>query len=194
MAADQNAAEVMPQLQLDSQLCFPLYAASRKVVNHYTPFLKPFGITYTQYIVLLALWEVKTSTVGELCDRLYLDNGTVTPLLKKMEEEGLVTRTRSKKDERVVTVDVTENGRISAMFPSRSASASLWSRMKRLPSISFSANCWRIWTEQNRKTDKRTGQTGLCAFSVMVDSVFRSGRLPIQPGCLLRRDRERSRR
>ena len=86
MAADQNAAEVMPQLQLDSQLCFPLYAASRKVVNHYTPFLKPFGITYTQYIVLLALWEVKTSTVGELCDRLYLDNGTVTPLLKKMEE------------------------------------------------------------------------------------------------------------
>ena len=110
MAADQNAAEVMPQLQLDSQLCFPLYAASRKVVNHYTPFLKPFGITYTQYIVLLALWEVKTSTVGELCDRLYLDNGTVTPLLKKMEEEGLVTRTRSKKDERVVTVDVTEKG------------------------------------------------------------------------------------
>ena len=110
MAADQNAAEVIPQLQLDSQLCFPLYAASRKVVNHYTPFLKPFGITYTQYIVLLALWEVKTSTVGELCDRLYLDNGTVTPLLTKMEEEGLVTRTRSKKDERVVTVDVTEKG------------------------------------------------------------------------------------
>ena len=110
MATDQNAAEVMPQLHLDSQLCFPLYAASRKVVNRYTPFLKPFGITYTQYIVLLALWEVKTSTVGELCDRLYLDNGTVTPLLKKMEEEGLVTRTRSKKDERVVTVDVTEKG------------------------------------------------------------------------------------
>lgn len=110
MATDQNAAEAMPQLQLDSQLCFPLYAASRKVVNRYTPFLKPFGITYTQYIVLLALWEVKTSTVGELCDRLYLDNGTVTPLLKKMEEEGLVTRTRSKKDERVVTVDVTEKG------------------------------------------------------------------------------------
>ena len=82
----------------------------------------------------------------------------------------------------------------SVMFPSRSASASLWSRMKRLPSISFSANCWRIWTEQNRKTDKRTGQTGLCAFSVIGDSVFRSGRLPIQPGCLLRRDRERSRR
>ena len=71
----------MPQLLLDSQLCFPLYAASRKVVNQYTPYLKPLGITYTQYIVLLALWESGSSTVGDLCRRLYLDNGTITPLL-----------------------------------------------------------------------------------------------------------------
>ena len=104
------AGEDFPQLHLDSQLCFPLYAAARKVVNHYTPYLKPFGITYTQYVVLLALWECESTTVGELCTRLYLDNGTMTPLLKKMEEAGLVTRSRSRKDERVVTVSVTEKG------------------------------------------------------------------------------------
>ena len=99
-----------PQLQLNSQLCFPLYAAARKVVNHYTPYLKPFGITYTQYIVLLALWESGSATVGDLCRRLYLDNGTITPLLKKMEEMGFIARSRSKQDERVVTVTVTEAG------------------------------------------------------------------------------------
>ena len=99
-----------PQLQLDSQLCFPLYAAARKVVNHYTPYLKPFGITYTQYIVLLALWESGSATVGDLCRRLYLDNGTITPLVKKLEEMGFIARSRSKQDERVVTVAVTEAG------------------------------------------------------------------------------------
>ena len=93
--------EEFPQLLLDGQLCFPLYAASRKVVNHYTPYLKPLGITYTQYLVLLALWESKNATVGDLCRRLYLDNGTITPMLKKMEEEGFITRSRSKQDERV---------------------------------------------------------------------------------------------
>ena len=105
-----EGAKDCPQLQLNSQLCFPLYAAARKVVNHYTPYLKPFGITYTQYIVLLALWESGSATVGDLCRRLYLDNGTITPLLKKMEEMGFITRSRSKQDERVVTVTVTEAG------------------------------------------------------------------------------------
>ena len=102
--------DMLPQLQLDGQLCFPLYAASRKVVNHYTPYLKPFGITYTQYVVLLVLWETGEATVGELCARLYLDNGTMTPLLKKMDKAGLITRNRSPRDERVVTVKVTEKG------------------------------------------------------------------------------------
>ena len=100
----------LPQLRLDSQLCFPLYAAARKVVNHYTPFLKPLGITYTQYIVLLALWDSGGATVGDLCRKLYLDNGTVTPLLKKMEESGFIARSRSRQDERVVAVTVTEQG------------------------------------------------------------------------------------
>ena len=102
--------EDYPQLQLDSQLCFPLYAASRKIVNSYTPYLKPLGLTYTQYLVMLTLWEKGNACVGELCHRLYLDNGTVTPLLKKMEEAELVKRCRSKEDERMVTVTVTEKG------------------------------------------------------------------------------------
>ena len=100
----------LPQLHLDSQLCFPLYAAARKVVNHYTPYLKPLGITYTQYIVLLALWESGSATVGDLCRKLYLDNGTITPLLKKMEESGYISRSRSRQDERVVAVTITEQG------------------------------------------------------------------------------------
>ena len=99
-----------PQLLLEGQLCFPLYAASRKAVNHYTPYLKPLGITYPQYIVMLALWECGGATVGDLCRKLYLDNGTITPMLKKMEETGFISRSRSKQDERVVTVMLTEKG------------------------------------------------------------------------------------
>ena len=110
MSPFMDSGEDLPQLHLDSQLCFPLYAVSRKIVSLYTPFLKPLGITYTQYLVLLALWENDSTTVGELCHRLYLDNGTITPLLKKMEETGLVLRSRSKDDERVVIVSLTEAG------------------------------------------------------------------------------------
>ncbi len=99
-----------PQLELEHQLCFPLYAAARRVMSRYTPYFKPLGITYTQYIVFLALWEMGTATVGDLCHRLYLDNGTITPLLKKMEEAGYIARARSDKDERVVTVHLTPSG------------------------------------------------------------------------------------
>ena len=98
-------------MKLDSQLCFPLYAASRKVVNLYTPYLKPLGITYTQYIMFLVLWEEDRITVGELCKRLMLDTGTVTPMLKNTEKQGLIKRTRSETDERVVVVTLTEEGR-----------------------------------------------------------------------------------
>lgn len=102
---------VYPQLLLDSQLCFPLYACARKVIGAYTPLLKPLGLTYTQYIVMLELWEKEKEKVGELCRRLYLDCGTVTPMLKKMEESGWLTRCRCKVDERVVYVALTEKGR-----------------------------------------------------------------------------------
>ncbi len=101
-----------PQLQLENQLCFPLYAAARKVVNEYNPLLKDYGLTYTQYIVFLALWETENgkAKVGDLGRRLYLDCGTLTPLLKKMEESGWLTRCRCKVDERVVYVSLTDAG------------------------------------------------------------------------------------
>lgn len=107
---EKKCTDDYPQLKLEGQLCFPLYAAARKIVNVYNPLLKQIGLTYTQYIVLLALWEYGKTTVGELCRALYLDCGTLTPLLKKMEENGWVVRTRSKGDERVVNVSVTDTG------------------------------------------------------------------------------------
>lgn len=97
-------------LKLENQLCFPLYAAARKVTSRYTPYFKPLGITYTQYIAFMCLWEKDGVPVSELCDRLYLDSGTLTPLLKKMEKKGWITRTRSKEDERVVIINLTEEG------------------------------------------------------------------------------------
>ena len=105
-----STKENYPQLLLESQLCFPLYAAARRVVNAYTPLLKPLGLTYTQYIVMLALWESEKTTVGDLCRRLYLDCGTVTPLLKKLEENEWIIRRRSREDERVVEISVTDKG------------------------------------------------------------------------------------
>ncbi|MBQ2605455.1 MAG: MarR family transcriptional regulator [Clostridiales bacterium] len=98
-------------MKLDAQLCFPLYAASRKIVSLYTPHLKPLGITYTQYIMFLVLWEGDGITVGELCKKLRLDTGTVTPMLKNTEKQGLIKRTRSEQDERVVVITLTEEGR-----------------------------------------------------------------------------------
>lgn len=98
-------------LKLQNQLCFPLYAASRKVVGAYTPYLKPLGITYTQYITFMVLWEQDDIPVGDICQRLHLDNGTVTPLLKKMEEEGFITRVRDAADERKVRIHLTDAGR-----------------------------------------------------------------------------------
>ena len=98
------------QLKLENQICFPLYAASRKVTSLYTPHLKELGLTYTQYVTMLVLWEEQSCKVGDLCERLFLDNGTVTPLLKKLEKDGLLTRTKNKDDERVVEVALTKKG------------------------------------------------------------------------------------
>ena len=98
-------------MKLANQLCFPLYAASRNVIGLYTPRLKPLGLTYTQYIVMLGLWEKDALSVGELCDRLMLDNGTLSPLLKKMQQAGYVERKRSEEDDRVVLITLTAQGR-----------------------------------------------------------------------------------
>ena len=99
------------KMKLTNQLCFPLYAAARSVTNKYTPFLKSLGLTYTQYIVLLVLWEKDGITVGEICERLLLDNGTVSPLLKKLQQAGYIEKHRSTEDDRIVNVILTEEGR-----------------------------------------------------------------------------------
>ena len=98
-------------MKLANQLCFPLYAAARHVTGLYTPWLKPLGLTYTQYIVLLVLWEQDGVSVTEIGERLMLDNGTLSPLLKKMEQAGYVARRRSRRDDRVVEITLTDAGR-----------------------------------------------------------------------------------
>ncbi|MBQ8954474.1 MAG: MarR family transcriptional regulator [Clostridia bacterium] len=97
-------------LKLDNQLCFPLYACAKEIVKRYTPFLEELDLTYTQYITMMAMWEHKKLLVKELGRCLYLDSGTLTPLLKKLEEKGFVTRTRPKDDERNLLVTLTEQG------------------------------------------------------------------------------------
>ena len=97
-------------LKLENQICFPLYAASRDVIKRYKPYLDDMGLTFTQYITMIVLWEEKSITVKELGKRLYLDSGTLTPLLKKMEAKGLLTGKRSFEDERNLIVTVTEEG------------------------------------------------------------------------------------
>lgn len=98
-------------LKLEDQLCFPLYAASREVIKLYKPFLDELDLTYTQYIAMLLLWEHKTMTVKEMGDRLFLDSGTLTPLLKKLEAKGMITRARSTKDERNLNITATKAGK-----------------------------------------------------------------------------------
>lgn len=97
-------------LNLSNQLCFPLYACSREVIKKYTPFLDEIGLTYTQYIAMMVMWEVKTCSVKTLGERLFLDSGTLTPLLKKMEVQGLVKRERDPGDQRSVIVTITAKG------------------------------------------------------------------------------------
>lgn len=98
-------------LKLENQLCFPLYAASKEVVKKYTPYLDELGLTYTQYIALMVLWDNSDITVKELGERLFLDSGTLTPLLKKLESKGIVRRNRDPKDERSLRVNITEEGK-----------------------------------------------------------------------------------
>ena len=97
-------------LRLENQLCFPLYACSREVIKRYKPFLDKLDLTYTQYIAMMVLWEKKSVTVKELGGYLYLDSGTLTPLLKKMEAKGLIPRRRSGEDERSLIVSLTDRG------------------------------------------------------------------------------------
>ncbi len=97
-------------LKLENQLCFPLYVAAKEIVRGYKPFLSEMDMTYTQYIAMMVLWEHKEMTVKELGDYLYLDSGTLTPLLKTMEKKGWVERNRSKEDERLLNITITDIG------------------------------------------------------------------------------------
>ncbi len=98
-------------MKLANQICFPLYAAARNVTGLYTPYLKPLGLTYTQYLVFLVLWEQDGVSVSRIGENLMLDNGTLSPLLKKLELEGYIQRRRSAEDDRVVEIFLTEEGR-----------------------------------------------------------------------------------
>lgn len=97
-------------LKLENQLCFPLYACSREVIKLYKPYLEQIDLTYTQYVVMMVLWDCKSITVKTLGERLHLDSGTLTPLLKRLEKGGLVSRDRSAEDERNLIVTLTDKG------------------------------------------------------------------------------------
>jgi DNA-binding MarR family transcriptional regulator len=102
--------ENFEQLKLENQLCFPLYAAAKEVVRKYKPYLDELDLTYTQYITMLVLWEKEQCNVKELGSMLFLDSGTLTPLLKKLESKGYITRCRCKEDERNLIIQITEKG------------------------------------------------------------------------------------
>ena len=97
-------------LKLKNQLCFPLYACSKEMIRKYKPFLEELGLTYTQYIAMLVLWDTNSINVKSLGEQLYLDSGTLTPMLKKMEAAGIISRSRDSGDERNVIVTITEAG------------------------------------------------------------------------------------
>lgn len=111
-AEQGSAAAFSPEdaLKLDSQLCFPLYAASREVIKNYRPILDELDLTYTQYIAMMVMWEHKAISVKEIGSRLFLDSGTLTPVLKALEKKEYVNRRRSSEDERVLIVEITEKG------------------------------------------------------------------------------------
>ena len=97
-------------LLLDNQLCFPLYVCAREIINAYTPYLSRIDLTYTQYVTMMVMWEEKQVVTKHLRERLFLDSGTLTPVLKKLEEKGLITKQRSKEDARDLIVTITPAG------------------------------------------------------------------------------------
>ena len=108
--SNKDSMSLEDMLLLDNQLCFPLYAAAKEVVRRYTPFLAPFDLTYTQYIAMMVLWEKKSISVNELGKQLMLDSGTLTPLLRKLEDKKYLLREKSAKDGRQLIVSLTPEG------------------------------------------------------------------------------------
>lgn len=108
MTEDQDKYE---KLKLKSQLCFPLYACSKEIVRRYKPFLDPLELTYTQYLVMMVMWEEENLTFKVLGEKLWLDSGTLTPVIKKLDSKGFIRRERSLADERTVNLSITDEGR-----------------------------------------------------------------------------------
>ncbi len=108
MAFEKN--DKYASIRLENQLCFPLYAVSKEIIRRYKPSLDKLDLTYTQYITMMVMWENGTMNVKELGGKLYLDSGTLTPVLKKLESKGYITRKRSREDERSLIVSITEEG------------------------------------------------------------------------------------
>ncbi len=106
----ENSQDKYESLKLGNQLCFPLYACSKEIIRKYKPYLDDIDLTYTQYITMMVLWEKKTVNVKTLGECLYLDSGTLTPVLKKLESKGYITRVRSSEDERNLVVTITKSG------------------------------------------------------------------------------------
>ena len=126
-----------PQLKLENQICFPLYACSKELVRRYAPLLEPYKLTYTHYIAMMVIWEKGSVTVSELGSKLFLDSGTLTPVLKKLELHGYITRERSAEDERCVMVCPTEAG---------------WELREKLKDVPASVGCNVKLDEQEAKT------------------------------------------
>ena len=126
-----------PQLKLENQMCFPLYACSKELVRRYAPLLEPYNLTYTHYIAMMVIWEKESVTVSELGKRLFLDSGTLTPVLKKLESHGYITRERSADDERCVKVRPTEAG---------------WDLRNKLQDVPASVGCTVKLDEQEART------------------------------------------
>ena len=126
-----------PQLKLENQICFPLYACSKELIRRYSPLLEPYKLTYTHYIAMMVIWEKGNVTVSELGSKLFLDSGTLTPVLKKLESHGYITRERSTEDERCVMVCPTEAG---------------WELREKLKDVPASVGCNVKLDEQEAKT------------------------------------------
>lgn len=107
---DENKMECYDCLKLENQICFPLYACSKEIIRKYKPYLDAIDLTYTQYIAMMVMWEKKSVNVKTLGESLYLDSGTLTPVLKKLESKGYITRERSSEDERNLVVSITKTG------------------------------------------------------------------------------------
>jgi MarR family transcriptional regulator, organic hydroperoxide resistance regulator len=113
----------MDELKLKNQVCFPIYTLSREIINRYRPILEELDITYPQYLVMMVLWENEPQTVNQIGEKLYLDSGTLTPLLKRLEQKGFIYRNRKQCDERVVEITVSDTGKVlktkAALIPQK---------------------------------------------------------------------------